>query len=146
MSEDLKAKKEFHNSKIKKYKSIQRVYHPTLWALAIIYFIYFMFIDNSLSLYLLLFATIGSILCAIGLFISFKISTHLKEVRNILDIETLEYMQENEFLSPGRKERYIEDFNGSNDGLERTLIYAKFCVEAKERQEEMEEDNMLSQH
>ncbi|MGR9635444.1 ArsR family transcriptional regulator [Bacillus cereus] len=58
-----------------------------------------------------------------------------------MDIEVLNTMEENEFLSPGRKERYIKDFSAAKDSLERITIYAKFMLEAKERKEELEDDS-----
>lgn len=140
MLEELEINKEYHETKIRKYKQIQKLYHPLLWAISIVYFIYFMFIDNAFSLRLIICLILGLILWGIGLAICSRIAYHLKEKQNILHIETLNAMQENKFLSPGRKERHIKDYNETDDGLEKIMIYAKFMLEAKERQKEIEED------
>lgn len=44
-------------------------------------------------------------------------------------------------MSPGRKERYITDYNVKKDELEKIMIYAKFMLEAKERENEIKDDN-----
>lgn len=64
--ETLEIRKKQHEIKIKKYKKIQEYYNPFLLVISIIYLFYFMFIDNPLSVYLLLSCvinfTFGSIL------------------------------------------------------------------------------------
>lgn len=68
MLETLEIRKKQHEIKIKikKYKKIQEYYNPFLLVISIIYLFYFMFIDNPLSVYLLLSCvinfTFGSIL------------------------------------------------------------------------------------
>ncbi|MCU0097533.1 ArsR family transcriptional regulator [Bacillus sp. OR9] len=43
-------------------------------------------------------------------------------------------------MSPGRKERYIKDYNASKNELEKIMTYAKFSIEAKERENEIKDD------
>ncbi|MCU7679264.1 hypothetical protein [Bacillus thuringiensis] len=144
MIEDLKSKKEFHEVKKLKYERIHKLYFPFLWSVALVYFLYFMFVDNSISLYMVISFVIGLILWGLGLYIIYKILYiiykivyHIREIEKIADFEVLNTMEENEFLSPGRKERYIKDYNAAKDSLERITIYAKFMLEVKERQEEL---------
>ncbi|MED2366812.1 hypothetical protein P4W17_24470, partial [Bacillus thuringiensis] len=73
MLETLEMRKKQHEIKIKKYKKIQKYYNPFLWTISIIYFLYFMIIDNSLSVHLLLSFVIGLILWSIGLAINVKL-------------------------------------------------------------------------
>ncbi|ACK98585.1 MULTISPECIES: DUF5392 family protein [Bacillus cereus group] len=137
MIEDLKSKKEFHEVKKLKYERIHKLYFPFLWGVALVYFLYFMFVDNSISLYMVISFVIGLILWGLGLYIIYKIVYHIREIEKIVDFEVLNTMEENEFLSSGRKERYIKDYNAAKDSLERITIYAKFMLEVKERQEEL---------
>ncbi|EOP46013.1 hypothetical protein IK1_04225 [Bacillus cereus VD146] len=44
-------------------------------------------------------------------------------------------------MSPGRKERYIKDYNATKDELEKLMTYAKFMLEAKGRENEIKDDN-----
>ncbi|MGQ8823819.1 hypothetical protein CN582_25095 [Bacillus wiedmannii] len=141
MLETLEERKKKHEIKIKKYKKIQKYYNPFLWAISIIYFLYFMIIDNSLSVHLLLSFVIGLILWSIGLAINLKLFHELKGKGKILNTETINEMKKNKYMSPGRKERYITDYNGTKDGLEKIMIYAQFMLEAKERENEIEDDN-----
>ncbi|MBG0967135.1 hypothetical protein F3I01_29335 [Bacillus sp. SRB1LM] len=126
---------------MKKYKKIQKYYNPFLWSISIIYFLYFMIIDNSLSVHLLLSFVIGLILWSIGLAINLKLLHELNRKGKILNIETINEMKENKYMSPGRKERYITDYNATKDELKKVLIYAKFMLEAEERENEIKEDN-----
>ncbi|WP_410976712.1 sterol desaturase family protein [Bacillus cereus] len=137
MIEDLKSKKKFHEVKKLKYERIHKLYFPFLWGVALVYFLYFMFVDNSISLYMVISFVIGLILWGLGLYIIYKIVYHIREIEKIADFEVLNTMEENEFLSPGRKERYIKDYNAAKGSLERITIYAKFMLEVKERQEEL---------
>ncbi|MBG9753063.1 hypothetical protein ABD81_10240 [Bacillus thuringiensis] len=141
MFEELKSKKEYHEVKKLKYERIHKLYFPFLWVVALVYFLYFMFIDNSISVYMVVSFGIGLILWGLGLYVIYKIAYHIRELEKIMDIEVLNTMEENEFLSPGRKERYIKDFSAAKDSLERITIYAKFMLEAKERKEELEDDS-----
>ncbi|MFJ7616221.1 hypothetical protein ACIQXX_26440 [Bacillus cereus] len=141
MFEELKSKKEYHEVKKLKYECIHKLYFPFLWVVALVYFLYFMFIDNSISVYMVVSFGIGLILWGLGLYVIYKIAYHIRELEKIMDIEVLNTMEENEFLSPGRKERYIKDFSAAKDSLERITIYAKFMLEAKERKEELEDDS-----
>ena len=97
--------------------------------------------DNSLSVHLLLSFIIGLILWSIGLAINLKLFHELKEKRKILNIETINEMKNNKYMSPGRKERYITDYNATKDELEKIMIYAKFMLEAEERENEIKDDN-----
>ncbi|WBO93189.1 hypothetical protein AVT_27430 (plasmid) [Bacillus tropicus] len=74
----LEMRKKQHGIKIQKYKNIQKYYTPFLWTISIIYFLYFMFINNSLSVHPLLFFVIGLALCGIGLAINLKLLHELK--------------------------------------------------------------------
>ncbi|BCD02800.1 hypothetical protein BC30048_p1309 (plasmid) [Bacillus cereus] len=141
MLETLEMRKKQHEINIKKYKKIQKYYNPFLWTISIIYFLYFMIIDNSLSVHLLLSFVIGLILWSIGLAINLKLMNELKGKGKILNIETINEMKNNKYMSPGRKERYITDYNATKDGLEKIMIYANFMLEAKERENEMKDDN-----
>ncbi|MGE6313595.1 hypothetical protein ACQKD6_24665 [Bacillus cereus] len=141
MLETLEMRKKKHEIKIHKYKNIQRYYNPFLWVIAIIYFLYFMIIDNSLSVHLLLSLIIGLTLWSIGLAINLKLIHELKGKEKILNIETINEMKKNKYMSPGRKERYITDYNATKDELEKIMIYAKFMLEAKERENEIKDDN-----
>ncbi|PFJ30574.1 hypothetical protein [Bacillus cereus] len=141
MFEELKSKKEYHEVKKLKYERIHKLYFPFLCVVALVYFLYFMFIDNSISVYMVVSFGIGLILWGLGLYVIYKIAYHIRELEKIMDIEVLNTMEENEFLSPGRKERYIKDFSSAKDSLERIMIYAKFMLEAKERKEELEDDS-----
>ncbi|PGS74563.1 hypothetical protein COC69_22925 [Bacillus cereus] len=140
MFEELKSKKEYHEVKKLKYERIHKLYFPFLWVVALVYFLYFMFIDNSISVYMVVSFWIGLILWGLGLYVIYKMAYHIRELEKIMDIEVLNTMEENEFLSPGRKERYIKDFSAAKDSLERITIYAKFMLEVKERKEELEDD------
>ncbi|WP_374058696.1 ArsR family transcriptional regulator [Bacillus sp. SRB1LM] len=100
-----------------------------------------MIIDNSLSVHLLLSFVIGLILWSIGLAINLKLLHELNRKGKILNIETINEMKENKYMSPGRKERYITDYNATKDELKKVLIYAKFMLEAEERENEIKEDN-----
>ncbi|MBK5424172.1 ArsR family transcriptional regulator [Bacillus mycoides] len=100
-----------------------------------------MFINNSLSVYLLLSFIIGLPLWSIGLAINLKLIHELKGKEKILNIETINEMKKNKYMSPGRKERYITDYNATKDELEKIMIYAKFMLEAKERENEIKDDN-----
>lgn len=100
-----------------------------------------MFIDNSLSVHLLLSFVIGLILWSIGLAINLKLLHELKEKGKILNIETINEMKTNKYMSPGRKERYITDYNSTKGELEKIMIYAKFMLEAEERENEIKDDN-----
>ncbi|MED1267243.1 hypothetical protein P4U03_11480 [Bacillus mycoides] len=141
MLETLEMRKKQHEIKIQKYKNIQKYYNPFLWVISIIYFLYFMFINNSLSVYLLLSFIIGLTLWSIGLAINLKLIHELKGKEKILNIETINEMKKNKYMSPGRKERYITDYNATKDELEKIMIYAKFMLEAKERENEIKDDN-----
>ncbi|HDR7636454.1 hypothetical protein ABEY48_28935 [Bacillus mycoides] len=141
MLETLEMRKKQHEIKIQKYKNIQKYYNPFLWVISIIYFLYFMFINNSLSVYLLLSFIIGLTLWSIGLAINLKLIHELKGKEKILNIETINEMKKNKYMSPGRKERYITDYNVKKDELEKIMIYAKFMLEAKERENEIKDDN-----
>ncbi len=141
MLETLEMRKKQHEIKIKKYKKIQEYYNPFLWTISIIYFLYFMISDNSLSVHLLLSFIIGLILWSIGLAINLKLFHELKEKRKILNIETINEMKNNKYMSPGRKERYITDYNATKDELEKIMIYTKFMLEAEERENEIKDDN-----
>ncbi|AJH16979.1 MULTISPECIES: hypothetical protein [Bacillus] len=141
MLETLEMRKKQHEIKIQKYKNIQKYYNPFLWVISIIYFLYFMFINNSLSVYLLLSFIIGLTLWSIGLAINLKLIHELKGKEKILNIETINEMKKNKYMSPGRKERYITDYNAKKDELEKIMIYAKFMLEAKERENEIKDDN-----
>ncbi|MGR9632786.1 ArsR family transcriptional regulator [Bacillus cereus] len=61
-----------------------------------------------------------------------------------MNTETINEMKKNKYMSPGRKERYITDYNATKDGLEKIMIYAQFMLEAKERENEIEDDNSNS--
>lgn len=141
MLETLEMRKKQHEIKIQKYKNIQKYYNPFLWVISIIYFLYFMFINNSLSVYLLLSFIIGLTLWSICLAINLKLIHELKGKEKILNIETINEMKKNKYMSPGRKERYITDYNATKDELEKIMIYAKFMLEAKERENEIKDDN-----
>lgn len=141
MLETLEMRKKQHEIKIQKYKNIQTYYNPFLWVISIIYFLYFMFINNSLSVYLLLSFIICLTLWNIGLAINLKLIHELKGKEKILNIETINEMKKNKYMSPGRKERYITDYNATKDELEKIMIYAKFMLEAKERENEIKDDN-----
>lgn len=39
-------------------------------------------------------------------------------------------------MSPGRKERYIKDYNASKNELEKIMTYAKFSLEAKKKRKQ----------
>ncbi|QBP90334.1 ArsR family transcriptional regulator (plasmid) [Bacillus mycoides] len=99
-----------------------------------------MFINTSLSVYLLLSFIIGLTLWGIGLAINLKLIHELKGKEKILNIETINEMKK-KYMSPGRKERYITDYNATKDELEKIMIYAKFMLEAKERENEIKDDN-----
>lgn len=62
MFEELKSKKEYHEVKKLKYERIHKFYFPFLWVVALVYFLYFMFIDNSISVYMVVSFGIGLIL------------------------------------------------------------------------------------
>ncbi|MGH0945280.1 hypothetical protein ACQVTS_29990 [Bacillus mycoides] len=141
MLETLEMRKKQHEIKIHKYKNIQIYYNPFLWVIAIIYFLYFMIIDNSLSVQLLLSFIIGLTLWSIGLAINLKLLYERKGKQKILNMETINEMKKNKYMSPGRKERYIKDYNATKDELEKIMIYAKFMLEAKERENEIKDDN-----
>lgn len=93
MLETLEMRKKQHEIKIQKYKNIQKYYNPFLWVISIIYFLYFMFINNSLSVYLLLSFIIGLTLWSIGLAINLKLIHELKGKEKILNIETINEMK-----------------------------------------------------
>ncbi|MGY1423311.1 hypothetical protein [Bacillus cereus] len=141
MLETLEMRKKQHEIKIHKYKNIQRYYNPLLWAISIIYFLYFMFVDNSLSVLLLLSFVIGLTLWGVGLAINLKLLHELKGKEKIMNIETINEMKNNKYMSPGRKDRYITDYKATKDGLEKIMIYAKFMSEAKDRENEIKDDN-----
>ena len=61
-----------------------------------------MIIDNSLSVHLLLSFVIGLILWSIGLAINLKLVNELKGKGKILNIETINEMKNNKYMSPGR--------------------------------------------
>ncbi|WP_242300823.1 hypothetical protein [Bacillus cereus group sp. BfR-BA-01494] len=143
MFEELESKKEYHEVKKLKYERIHKLYFPFLWVVALVYFLYFMFIDNSISVYMVISFGVGLILWGLGLYVIYKIAYHIRELEKIMDIEVLNTMEENEFLSPGRKERYIKDYSAAKDALERITIYAKFMLEVKERKEELEDDSNI---
>ncbi len=144
MLETLEMRKKQHEIQIKKYKKIQKYYNPFLWTISIIYFLYFMIIDNSLSVQLLLSFVIGLILWSIGLAINVKLLHEFKGKGKILNIETINEMKKNKYMSPGRKERYITDYNATKDELEKIMIYTKFMLEAEERENEIKDDNRNS--
>lgn len=141
MLETLEIRKKQHEIKIQKYKNIKKYYNPFLWTISIIYFLYLMFIDNSLSVHLLLSFIIGLTLWSLGLAINLKLFHELKGKGKILNIETINEMKNNKYISPGRKERYITDYNSTKDELEKIMIYAKFMLEAEERKNEIKDDN-----
>lgn len=43
-------------------------------------------------------------------------------------------------MSPGRKERYIKDYNATKGELEKLMIYANFTLEAKERERDIKDE------
>ncbi|MGM2833932.1 hypothetical protein ACS2TZ_34940, partial [Bacillus cereus group sp. Bce025] len=139
MLETLEMRKKQHEIKIKKYKKIQKYYNPFLWTISVIYFLYFMIIDNSLSVHLLLSFVIGLILWSIGLAINLKLVNELKGKGKILNIETINEMKNNKYMSPGRKERYITDYNATKDALEKIMIYANFMLKAKKTAKEIKD-------
>ncbi|HDR6315614.1 TPA: hypothetical protein QCU53_002364 [Bacillus thuringiensis] len=141
MLETLEMRKKQHEIKIHKYKNIKKYYNPFLFAISIIYFLYFMIIDHSLSAHLLLSFIIGFTLWSMGLTINLKLLYEIKGKRKILNIETINEMKKNKYMSPGRKERYITDYNASKSELEKMMTYAKFMLEAKEREDEIKDDN-----
>ncbi|BCD33031.1 hypothetical protein BC30102_p639 (plasmid) [Bacillus cereus] len=49
MLETIEMRKKQHEIKIHKYKNIQKYYNSFLFAISIIYFLYFIIIDHSLS-------------------------------------------------------------------------------------------------
>ncbi|MGK0535918.1 hypothetical protein [Bacillus sp. 'calajunan'] len=140
MLETLEMRKKQHEIKIHKYKNIQKYYNPFLFAISIIYFLYLMIIDHSLSAHLLLSFIMGFILWSIGLAINLKLLYEIKEKRKILNIETINEIKKNKYMSRGRKERYITDYNASKSELEKIMTYAKFMLEAKERENEIKDD------
>ncbi|TNP01561.1 DUF5392 family protein [Bacillus pacificus] len=140
MLETLEIRKKQHEIKIKKYKKIQKYYNPFLLVISIIYLFYFMFIDNPLSVYLLLFCVIGFTFGSIGLAINLKLYYELKGKQKIMNMETINAIKKNKYMSPGRKERYIKDYNATKGELEKLMIYAKFMLEAKERECEVKDE------
>lgn len=46
-------------------------------------------------------------------------------------------------MSPGRKERYITNYNTSKSELKKIMTYAKFMLEAKERENEIKDDEEI---
>ncbi|PFV82909.1 hypothetical protein COL05_09470 [Bacillus sp. AFS059628] len=140
MLETLEMRKKQHEIKIHKYKNIQKYYNPFLFAISIIYFLYLMIIDHSLSSHLLLSFIMGFTLWSIGLAIHLKLLCEKKGKRKIMNIETINGMKKNIYMSPGRKERYIKDYNASKSELEKITTYAKFMLEAKERENEIKDD------
>ena len=80
-----------------KYERIHKFYFPFLWVVALVYFLYFMFIDNSISVYMVVSFGIGLILWGLGLYVIYKIAYHIRELEKIMDIEVLNTMEENEF-------------------------------------------------
>jgi ATP synthase protein I len=140
MLETLEIKKKQHEIKIQQYKNIQKYYNPFLWTISIIYFLYFMFINNSLSVHLLPSFVIGLTLWSIGLAINLKLLHELKGKEKILNIETINERKK-KYMSPGKKKRYITDYNATKDELEKIMTYAKFMLEAKERENEIKDDN-----
>jgi ATP synthase protein I len=139
MLETLEIKKKQHEIKIQKYKNIQKYYNPFLWTISIIYFLYFIIIDHSLSAHPLLSFIIGFTLWSIGLAIHLKLLYEKKGKRKIMNIETINERKK-KYMSPGRKERYIKDYNASKNELEKIMTYAKFSLEAKERENEIKDD------
>ncbi|KLA34304.1 hypothetical protein B4080_5971 [Bacillus cereus] len=89
MLETLEMRKKQPEIKIHKYKNIQKYYNPFLFAISIIYFLYLMIIDYSLSAHLLLSFIMGFTLWSIGLAINLKLLYEIKEKRKILNIETI---------------------------------------------------------
>jgi hypothetical protein len=140
MLETIEMRKKQYEIKIQKYKNIQKYYNPFLWVISIIYFLYFIIIDNSHSMHLLFSFVIGITLWSIGLAIHLKLLYVLKGKEKILNIETINEMKKNKYMSPGRKERYIIDYNASKNELEKIMTYAKFMLEAKERENEIKDD------
>ncbi|AFH87029.1 hypothetical protein [Bacillus anthracis] len=106
----------------------------------IIYFIYFIILDTSFPGCLLLSIITGVILWSIGL-IHLKLFYELREKQKIMNIATINEMKKNKYMSPGRKERYIKDYSSTKDELEKIMTYAKFMLEAKEREYEIKDDN-----
>lgn len=121
-------------------KKIQKYYNPFLWVILIIYFIYFIILDTSFPGCLLLSIITGVILWSIGL-IHLKLFYELREKQKIMNIATINEMKKNKYMSPGRKERYIKDYSSTKDELEKIMTYAKFMLEAKEREYEIKDDN-----
>lgn len=140
MLETLEMRKKQHEIKIHKYKNIQKYYNSFFLAISIIYFLYFLIIDNSLSAHLLLSFIIGFTLWSVGLAIHLKLLYEKKGKRKIMNIETLNEIKKNKYMSPGRKERYIKDYYASKNELEQIMTYAKFMLEAKERENEIKDD------
>ncbi|WP_235438617.1 ArsR family transcriptional regulator [Bacillus cereus] len=93
-----------------------------------------------LSAHLLLSFIMGFTLWSIGLAINLKLLYEIKGKRKILNIETINEMKKNKYMSPGRKERYITVYNTSKSELEKIMTYAKFMLEAKERENEIKDD------
>lgn len=56
------------------------------------------------------------------------------------EYRTLNEIKKNKYMSPGRKERYIKDYYASKNELEQIMTYAKFMLEAKERENEIKDD------
>ncbi|TKI10432.1 hypothetical protein FC696_17040 [Bacillus wiedmannii] len=140
MLETLEIRKKQHETKIKKYKKIQKYYNPFLLVISIIYLFYFMFIDNPLSVYLLLSCVISFTFASIGLAINLKLYYELKGKQKVMNIETINEIKKNKYMSPGRKERYIKDYNATKGELEKLMIYAKFTLEAKERERDIKDE------
>lgn len=89
MLETLEIRKKQQEIKIKKYKKIQKYYNPFLLVISIIYLFYFMFIDNFLSVYLLLSCVISFTFASIGLAINLKLYYELKGEQKVMNIETI---------------------------------------------------------
>ncbi len=140
MLETLEMNKKQHEIKIHKYKNIQKYYNSFLFAISLVYFLYFIIIDHSLSAHLLLSFIIGLTLWCIGLAIHLKLLHEKKGKRKITNTETLNEMKKNKYMSPGRKERYIKDYNASKNELEKIMTFSLFSLEAKERENEIKDD------
>ncbi len=140
MLETIEMRKKQHEIKIHKYKNIQKYYNSFLFAISIIYFLYFIIIDHSLSAHPLQSFIIGFTLWSIGLAIHLKLLYEKKGKRKVMNIETINEMKKNKYMSPGRKERYMKDYNASKNELEKIMTYAKFSLEAKERDNEIKGD------